>query len=156
MDDPKSDVYTKKLLEYVESPPNPRDIFWLWSDKGATGKSTRIKWLKNYLVEKGEKVLLCRTARSLDLAYLYNNETTVLIDCPKSKKTEIPYEFMEMVKDCEVTSTKYTPQMKKPKKMTHIVVCANQPPEYHLIAEDRFIVVNCDIPAEIPLNVNLI
>lgn len=142
MADPDTWKPAKKALAFLKE-DKERAVLWLWSEKGAVGKTTLLKWLYDGLVhEGGQRVYFAKCERDDRLAYGYDCQPFVFIDCPREGK-DIPYKFIEMCRDNHVTSGMYGVVNKIPDKPIHVIVCANYPPDYKCISDD-IEVVNMD------------
>jgi hypothetical protein len=141
MEAPETWEPAKAALEFLAK-EGDRMVMWFWSDKGATGKTTLLKWLTAQLLKKKERVYYVHAERSDRLAHGYDCQPYVFLDCPRDAK-DLPYHFIEMCRDNHITSGMYGVCNKIPSKPIHVIVCANMPPDPRQLSDD-LTVVNMD------------
>lgn len=126
----------------IEKEPDPRKIFWYWSEDGQKGKSTMAKWL----CRNGG--LIC-SGKAADMKYLvckYHEKEgdwpeILVFDVPRSMEGYLSYTGIEELKNGLFCSTKYecmAVEMPHP----HVVVFANFRPDMNNrdMSSDRFII----------------
>ncbi len=115
-----------------------RDILWIWSAKGNTGKSFLLRWIL-----ANEDAFYADTGKHADLAFQYDSEPYACFNFTKARADYIPYSFIESLKDGVVTSSKYKSKLKvfEPPKL---IVAANVPPDITLMSQDRLTTINWD------------
>jgi len=126
----------------IEAGPKKRQIFWVWSEKSSTGKSTTIDYLMH---RYGTDKVLAGTWTYGDLLYTYDKHTIVVFDIPRSKTLhETHLEVLEKISNQGVqTSTKYGSCQKQVRCI--VIVFANIPPP-HAQQPDRHIEICIDPP----------
>lgn len=133
-----------KILGDVKEKPDPRMVYWYWSESGGIGKTFLCKHLcltYNCILVGGKKGdILYAVSKwieekgSLDI---------LIINLPRSEGNRCSYSSIESVKDGLFFSTKYESTMcflNPP----HILVFANSPPETSKLSADRWIVTKLD------------
>lgn len=110
-----------------------RNIDWLWSEEGNTGKTA----FCYYLLHKHPKqVFYSPGAKMADFAYAYSGEPYVIFDIPRDKQDYLQYSILEGLCNGVLFSSKYESGLKyfaKPK----ILVVANFQPDTTKISWDR-------------------
>ncbi len=115
--------------EQMQGVPDNRSIYWWWSQDGAKGKSSFVRWA----VRAG--ALVC-SGKAADMKYLivkYKEKhgdwpEVVIFDVPRSSAQYLSYTGIEEIKNGVFASTKYecdVVEMPYP----HVFVMANFPPE---------------------------
>ncbi len=136
--------WQKKVLDIIEGPIDDRQIHWIWSDKGGIGKSALVK----HLVMSYGAIISGGNMRD---AYYGISETVkkgeevslVLFDIPRSSRGDVTYAGIEGIKNGLFFSTKYESAMcifNTP----HIIVMANESPDYNKMSRDRWVVTCLD------------
>lgn len=140
--------WQKGVIDVVNSEPDDRTIWWLWSQGGglATGKTTFCKYLSAKfgaipLAGKGADV------RNGVITYLKDNgryPECCLIPIPRSFNSEyLSYEAIENIKDMFFYSGKYEGGVALGNS-PHVFVFANVPPDMEKMTSDRWRVWQID------------
>lgn len=119
------------LKTKVSGPGDKRRIIWVVDEKGQAGKSDMCTWL----IANAKAIEL--PLREVDGAYLYNGEPIAIFDVARSDIGNVPYNFIEKLKNGRVISTKFVPKVKTFKR-PHVIVFANQEPDYNAWSHDRY------------------
>lgn len=135
--------WMKNIIEIVNNEPDPRTIYWFWEPDGGAGKSAFTKWL---IVNKGALVL---SGKAADMKYgilKYKEKNgdapdIVIFDVPRSNQDYISYTGMEEIKNGFFFSPKYESDMVV-FNSPHIIVFANNLPEYSKLSADRWKVID--------------
>lgn len=135
---------------------NDRQILWVYDEIGGRGKSV----LANYLIDRG--AFFSDSGKLCDLAYAYNNESTVIFDLPRTTKDTdgkdwTPYRAMECFKNGRLFSSKYQSNLKR-FKSCKIVVFANFLPDKSKLSRDRWDVLDLsdyDVQEVVPESLNI-
>lgn len=136
---PWQDELFSKLMEE----PDDRTINWYWETTGGVGKSAFTK----LMCAKHHAIVLSGKGADMKygiLKYIEKHGVApdiIIIDVPRHTMDYISYTGIEEVKNGCFFSPKYESDMcifNSP----HIVVFANQPPDYTKMSEDRWNVVN--------------
>lgn len=124
-----------KLYLDLSKPPSKRSVIFIIDIVGNSGKS----WFSAYVAHMKTGVQIIQPARKVDMAYSYNEDTTILfLDCPRSKQGEfIQYDFLEQVKDGRIYSSKFESRMKM-FHTPHVVVLMNEHPDMTKLSADRY------------------
>lgn len=131
-----------KLKEETDKEPDRRKVFWIWSKKGQTGKSTMATY---YVLNNA---VFCSKGKYSDIVnILYktnmNDKSIVIFDLPRNNGNKISYDAIEAIKNGLICNTKFETGYKL-FKSPHIIVFANAEPEYEKLSNDRWVVVNID------------
>lgn len=134
-----------KLQQYIADCED-RKIIWVYDTTAGHGKS----FLARYLRARHD----CQSVPHGEfkrMAYLLDEDKpAVVIDIPFAvKPSDMPYAFMEKVRDGCVFSSMYTPTLKTRVDPWQVVVFSNSRPDSNLIAEDRFDVITIDEDGEL-------
>jgi len=128
----------------VEEEPHARQITWIWSSAGNTGKST----MATYLGALKEACVL-ETAKKQDLAYIFAQKPAKIVvfdlsrtlapDDDGRSKLDHLYALAESLKNGHLVSTKYQSAslyFARP----HVVFFANFGPDMTKWSADRYVV----------------
>lgn len=122
--------------------PDPRKIFWFWSDLGGIGKTAFYTWMhlthKAYVIAGKASDMKCALAGIGD----HMMPKICVLNIPRACG-KISYEGIEEVKDGIFFSGKYESGMKcfvPP----HMCVFANREPDFAQLSHDRWIVIHID------------
>jgi len=128
----------------VEEEPHARQITWIWSSAGNTGKST----MATYLGALKEACVL-ETAKKQDLAYIFAQKPAKIVvfdlsrtlapDDDGRSKLDHLYALAESLKNGHLVSTKYQSTslyFARP----HVVFFANFGPDMTKWSSDRYVV----------------
>ena len=123
--------WQRDLLELVNEEDDDRKVWWLTDEVGGTGKSILAKHIVTC-----ENGCLFHDTDYKSNAYLYNYETVVVFDLPR---TCLPQNLaiIEDLKNGEVISTKYQPVRKRFPPPT-IIVFSNHAPTMEHLSMDRW------------------
>lgn len=136
-------AWQSAVMEILSKEIDPRKIHFVVDQVGNAGKS----YLCSYAETKLEGVQVMRPGKSVDMAYIYDEDTKVLfIDVPRSKVSHFQYDFLEQVKDGRLVSSKYESVTKR-FTPPHIVVFMNEEPDFNALSSDRY---NLLYPNEFP------
>lgn len=131
--------WQEQLKNKLEEDPDDRKIMWYWENNGNVGKT----WMAKYLqAQYGATVLDC--SKKADLAYMLRGHAgnCVVFNVVRSMDEQFMghvYGLAEAIKDDLVMSTKYECTA-VPLGKQHVVVFANQEPDYQKWSEDRYCV----------------
>lgn len=134
-------VWQSDLLTTLGEAPNDREIIFVVDKVGNQGKT----WFaKRYCIDHPDAQYM-EPAKKADMAYALRTDIRVLFvnlsRTNDSKTQEYLYSFLESVKDGMVFSPKYESMMKM-LNPPHIVVMTNTDPDYGLLSEDRFVIID--------------
>lgn len=133
-------AFEAKLKRYLQDKED-RKVLWVYDQTGGHGKS----WMARYLAATccGQQIPHGKFA---DMAFLLKEKhDVVIIDVPfKVLPADMPYEFMEKVRDGSVFSPKYTPVLKQKVDPWQVVVLSNSLPADNVMAKDRFDIMVID------------
>lgn len=133
--------WQKELKKKLENKPDDREIMWYFSREGRTGKSKFAKHL--YLTMDGVQVCC---GKKNDIYHALNQNLKILIvDIPRSQSDYMKnvYTIVEEVKNGMVFSGKYESRIKV-FDPPHVIVFANEEPDYDSLSCDRWCVMNID------------
>lgn len=134
--------WQSQALGIVKAPVDDRKVYFFLDCKGGAGKS----FFCQHVLRDEIGVVVLRPARSSDLAYLIRKPPRVVVfDCPRSSGySDMPWDFIEGLKDGHIVSTKYTCEIKDFCPATVIIMCntklwLNADGEFAL-SEDRMVI----------------
>lgn len=129
-----------QVRNIVMSEPDDRTIYWIYSMEGNKGKSTFVKFLAYH-----HRAIICGKGAYSDIINIMFNadmdqSNLVVFDLPRNNGNKVSYSALESIKNGLIVNTKYETGSKifNP---PHIIIFANQPPEYDNMSEDRFNVI---------------
>jgi hypothetical protein len=145
--DPEGREWQRKLLEICDQEPDDRSIYWIYDEKGNTGKSSFSKFLKQHKCEGSEYswLALSNIGKQQDNYHVIAealksgwNGWGAVVDLSRSYETSWSiYSTLEALKNGSITSTKYmgsTVNMAAP----HVIVFANWWPNTTKLSLDRW------------------
>lgn len=128
-----------ELAAILTEHPDDRTIHWYWETQGKTGKSTFCKWLCAV-----HNAIIC-AGKAADMKHQIASATIkpeiVIFDVPRSNLQYISYTGIEEIKNGCFASSKYESAMVL-MNSPHVVIFANEPPDFEKLSEDRWHVVN--------------
>ena len=140
--------WQQKVIDFVSVDPDPRKVFWVWSEAGNMGKT----WVGKYL-RLNHNALILEPGRRADLAYIFagNIKKTVVIDLPRTTAPSADsdqchtamnglYNFIESLKNGYMISSKYESR-EVTFTVPHVVCFANYPPDKSKLSADRWVVL---------------
>jgi len=122
-----------------------RRIVWLWSMKGATGKTTYLKWFHNKAVEEKKVSVYMDSDRHVDMAHVIGRDTEFIF-INVGRNVEPCWSFIESCRDGTIMSGKYESTVKRLMN-PRIVIASNQPPDYRRISEEGVEELNLEEPS---------
>ena len=130
--------------DILDQKPDDRSIYWFWEETGCAGKTTFQKWIfqnyPNVIITSGK----IGDMKNCVLTYIQNTNMYpkyVLVNIPRVNNGNVSIAGLECIKDMFFYSPKYEGgQVCGPNP--HIIVFANEEPEYHKLSEDRLKVYN--------------
>jgi hypothetical protein len=142
-DEHKPYKWQKDLAEYLNNkPPDARKILFIVDIEGNIGK-TKFVLNSQYLI-RDKDVFYCSPKDTTSLSSLIPDDGTdiFLIDTPRKVQYDLPYDFIEEVKNGFVTNTKYQ-CCKKEFKVPHVVVFMNRYPKFgkSILSKDRYVII---------------
>ena len=127
-----------QVMEIINTKPDPRTINWFWEPTGGKGKTS----LAKYLVVKHKALML--TGKSNDMYHMISQfpskRKLFVVDCPRSQQDYIDYGAIEQIKNGLIFSGKYE-GCQLVFNAPHIIVFANEPPDFDKMSRDRWNVV---------------
>lgn len=143
-----------QINNYVLTEPDDRTIIWIYSREGRMGKSTFCKYLAHTY-----NAVICGKGNYSDIMNIMFNANMdktnlVVFDLPRNNGNKISYSALESIKNGLICNTKYETGNKL-FDPPHIIIFANQEPEWDSMSTDRFKVLRVDdgpdIPTQLPL-----
>lgn len=135
--------WQKNIMNIIKSKPNDRDVIWIWSKNGNMGKSTFCKFLvvnhKAIFLSKGKYSDIINIIHKENLS----QKRIVVVDLPRNNGNKISYDAIEAIKNGMICNTKFETGYKV-FDAPHVIVFANEYPEYDKLSEDRWNIINID------------
>lgn len=134
--------WQKEIEKIVLSEPNDRTVHWYWEEKGGVGKSAFTK----YMVAKYNVLPISEGKKSdiINIVYNYLEKhdeiNCVIIDIPRDNGNKVSYKAIEDIKNGLIVNTKYETGCKV-FNSPHVIVFANQEPEFMKLSADRWNIV---------------
>lgn len=127
----------------VNTEPDDRTIYWVYSNRGCMGKSTFCKYLAYTY-----NAVICGKGQYNDIINIVFNadmDTTnlVVFDLPRNNGNKISYSALESIKNGLICNTKYETG-NKIFDPPHILIFANAEPDWEAMSDDRFKVLCVD------------
>ena len=135
--------WQQEILELLKTEPDDRKVHWYWSHAGEIGKSQFAK----YCVAKIECMFFEEGSKK-DIMHLIfeapeERLERMIVDVPRDNGNNISYKAIESIKNGMIYSPKYEGGYKL-FNSPHIVIFANEEPQYHRLSRDRWVVKNID------------
>lgn len=147
-------VWQRQLLTTLLELADDRSIIWIWEQVGNSGKSAMCKYIcanMNALICSGKAAdIKHMIVKQHELSGRYPD--IVIFDIPRSNLQYVSYTGIEEIKNGCFASSKYEGGMVL-MNSPHVVCFANEPPQYAMLSEDRWIVTeltfgDCVRPSE--------
>jgi len=131
------------ILNIVEGEEDDRSIYWFYETTGCVGKSTICK----ILYARNDISTVLGDGKKADVAFKIaewqkNNEhkdpDVIILDCPRDNIGHIDYTIIEKLKDGLFSSGKFESCEVFFLKIPHILIFANEEPEYDKVSLDRW------------------
>ena len=123
-------------------PRKDRTVHWYWEAKGNWGKTQ----MALYMVDQMGAMLLQGASKDCLHGIAAEIEKTgmcpriIIFDVPRVNQGHVSYQSIEAIKNGCFFSGKYESSMVRFNR-PHVIVFSNQPPELHLLSEDRWHIV---------------
>lgn len=128
--------WQRDLYGLLEQEVQHRRIFWIWSTKSATGKTTFMEWISLKMD------VLPAQGKLQDILYAYDSNQIIWFDMTRAQAGYESYSALETLSNVGFKlSTKY--QTTKKFVRAHIVVTSNHAPDKTKLP-DRFYEINVD------------
>lgn len=123
--------WQRKCIKKLDK-QDDRKILWIIDPEGGKGKTYLAKYLVTYT-----NAFYIDAGKRADIAYHYENQSTVIFDLCREKEDTFNYTLLESFKNGMLFSPKYESNLKmfKPPK---VVVFANWSPQYEKLSSDRW------------------
>lgn len=131
--------WQQTLGERLSEDADDRTIDFVIDAEGGKGKTWFCRWMLSH--HKGCQVLA--PGKKTDLAYIISESNWIfLFNCARGQMEFLSYQLLEQLKDRMVLSTKYSGTMKVWMRNVHVVVFANEEPDYDKMTADRYNVIS--------------
>jgi len=141
----KEDFYDWQIQmdNCIHTEPDDRTIYWIYSKNGGMGKSTFCKYLAYTY-----NAVICGKGNYSDIINIMFNANMddtnlVVFDLPRNNGNKVSYSALEAIKNGMICNTKYETGNKL-FNPPHILIFANDEPEWEAMSEDRFKVLCVD------------
>ncbi|AXH74221.1 MAG: putative viral replication protein [Cressdnaviricota sp.] len=135
LDKSKFYFWQKEVMKIIEEDPDDRKIYWLWEEKGNTGKTTFSKYLSYYhgavpIEGKKNDILFCAASFPSNI---------YIMDLERSMEEYVSYGAIEKIKNGYYMCSKYEskPIVRNP---PHMIIFANFPPDITALSSDRWVI----------------
>lgn len=140
-------MWQQHILNIIAQEPDERKVHWFWSEKGGIGKSSFCK----YLVAK-HNALFFEEGKKTDIMHLIFEHDMdqcdlVVIDIPRANGNNLSYKAIESIKNGLIYSPKYEGGYKL-FNAPHLIIFANEYPQYDKLSKDRWCIMCLDIDTE--------
>ncbi len=124
-------AWQQRLLERILTPPNDREIMWVYG-KGGEGKTTMAR-----LLARNHGAFLA-SGKAADVLYGYSDQKIIVFEYPKHAKEFVSYGAIEKIKDGAYFVGKYESHMHVRTFNAHVLVLANFEPDKEKMTADRW------------------
>jgi hypothetical protein len=131
-----------ELWGVLQSEPDPRSIHWWWEPSGGVGKTSFTKYIITQM--RGDSVVLSGKGADVFHGLAKFHEVhgqlpkVIIYDVPRSSLEYVSYQALEKVKDACFFSGKYETAMICDPFHPHVIVFANDEPNYEKMSADRW------------------
>lgn len=142
--------WQKELVTYLnDHQPDKRKILFVVDEAGNGGKSEIVKNSEFLFPNKRVFSIPPQDYKSMASLMPDDGVDIFILDCPRQKQYDIPYEFLENLKDGSTVQTKYE-VTKKEFVTPHVVVMMNRNPKTGktILTEDRYVVIEIQLEPE--------
>lgn len=138
--------WQQEIIDLIEAGPaqNSRDIYWYWEPTGNVGKTFLCKYLcikYDAIIASGKKDDVFNQINSWLNTNKDKDPFLILLDIPRSAHGHISYGAIEACKNGLLYSGKYEGG-KCIFDYPHVIIFANEEPNYTEMSSDKFIVRN--------------
>lgn len=133
--------WQRRILDILEGPEDKRTIHWIWEPTGNVGKSFLARYIgcKYKTILGGGKIAdVLNQVRNFMEANNDNDPDVMILDVPRSALEFFQYRVLEMMKDGAMYSGKYEGGEIYFERRPHVIVFANQEPNYAELSIDRW------------------
>jgi len=138
----------------ITKPVDERAIFWFTDEIGNVGKSSFTKYLylkyKAIVLSNGKKSDLLNIIYSQSVSLSNSNNSSVVIDIPRSEYNNCSYQAIEDIKNGLIINTKYETGMLA-FNSPHLIIFSNFYPETHNLSNDRWHIYTINNKNECPI-----
>lgn len=132
--------WAKQVIDIITAEPDKRKIYWFWESQGGIGKTKLCKHIwANY---EGVVLLGGKRGDVLMKVARHGNCRIAIYDVPRCIGEWIDYGALEAVKNACVISGKYEGAEWISDINPHVIVFANQEPDYTKMSTDRWEVID--------------
>ncbi len=139
--------WQRAATDIVKGPPDDRTIYWFWEPAGNVGKSV-LTWLWH---RDFDALIVGHNARdakcAVKLAWVIDGSPPehpiIMFDLPRECQSPLLFHVIEKLKDGIFFSGKYKSSMVT-LPLTHVVVFANEAPQYNILSADKLRVYRID------------
>jgi len=135
-------AWQQEVLDLIESTPDSRSIYWYVDKKGNSGKSFLAKLIDlkyDVIIADGKKDNVFNQIKMWMDANPEQSPRVVILDIPRSSLGYVNYGMIEQGKNGHIYSGKYEGG-KCLFEWPHVLIFANEDPDYSKWSEDRFCV----------------
>lgn len=132
-----------------DNDPDPRLIIFMVDETGNVGKSEFVRNAKFLIPSKSVFPCTVKDTTSLSNILPHDGAEIILIDVPRHVQYNLPYDFLEEVKNGSVINTKYE-CCPKEFPTPHVLVFMNRYPQIGetILSADRYIIVDLELTSE--------
>lgn len=142
--------WQQDLVAYLnENTPDKRKILFIVDTEGNCGKSEISRNAEFLFPTKQVFPITPQDYKSMASLIPDDGADIVILDCPRQKQYDLPYDFIEELKTGSVVQTKYEPTKKEFPPM-HIVVFMNRIPKTGktILSADRYAIIEIQLEPE--------
>ena len=137
--------WQKDLVSYLNNNnPDTQKILFMVDEKGNSGKTTLVK--NTQCLFPGKKVFIAPPQDYDTLVSLFPDDEVdiVILDWSHNKKFDIPYAFLENLKDGSMVQMKHE-VIKKDFPTPHVVVFMEHTPDSDALSKDRYVIEEIEL-----------
>jgi hypothetical protein len=142
--------WQKDLITYLnDNPPDPRRIVFVVDNNGDTGKSELARNTRHIFPNRKVFCIPPQDYKSMASLVPDDGVDIVILDCPHQKQYDLPYDFLEDLKNGSTVQTKYE-VIKKEFTPPHVVVLMNRNPKTGktILSPDCYVIIEIELEPE--------
>jgi uridine kinase len=139
--------WQKELVAYLNNhAPDKCQMMFVVDETGNAGKSELVKNTRYLFPSKSVFSIPPQDYKSMASLMPDDGVDIVILDCPRQKQYDIPYDFLEDIKNGTVVQTKYE-VTKKSFVPPHVVIFLNCKPKTGkmILTDDRYVIIEIEL-----------
>lgn len=133
-------TWQKKIKAIIKEEPDPRKIYWVWSEQGKVGKTM---FFKHLCIHNSDIILVDGESKDIFYSIAEIKPRVVFFNLTRSEGNDISYKAIETIKDGMFFNRKWKSSMVL-FNPPHLFIISNTSPNLSKLSEDRWMVMKVD------------